>query len=355
MPRGVGLRCSFRSCGRFPRLPPLRVASAAIRHADEGHPKLRLAPLPSNDLPCGMKTHLMPAVTSETRPPLAKTAERRPIRSRVPQRESLGRAPTLADKGGVASVDRAFEIMGAFRPDDKALPLREISQRCNLRTSTVRRIAQSLSRHGYLQILKDGSYQVGPSPLILGALYRHSFRLGDLLLPLMRELADQTGESASVYVRRGDVRVCLCRIDSTHDVRGNVQVGDVLPLDRGSGGRVLLAFSGVKGEIYETIRSEHCYASVGERENETAGISVPFFGAGNLMGTITLAGPRTRLDETFIANARALLLRIAARATTLLGGDPTPLNQSLAATLAGKRRGTRPPPRTASRRHRLPE
>ena len=297
----------------------------------------------------------MPTVTSQTRPTPTKAAERRLIRSRVPQRESPGREPTLGDKGGVAAVDRAFEILGAFRQDDKALPLMEISRRCSLRASTVRRIAQSLSRHGYLQILEDGSYQVGPSPLILSALYQQSFSLGDLLLPLMRELADQTGESASVYVRRGNVRVCLCRIDSTHDVRGNVRVGDVLPLDRGSGGRILLAFSGVKGPMYETIRSEHCYASVGERENETAGISVPFFGAGHVMGTITLAGPRSRLDETFIANARALLLRIAARATSLLGGDPTPLNQSLAAILAGKRRGTRPPPRTASRRHRLPE
>jgi hypothetical protein len=41
----------------------------------------------------------------------------------------------------------------------------------------------------------------------------------------MRELAEQTGESVSIYVRNGDVRVCLHRIDSRHAVRGNVREG----------------------------------------------------------------------------------------------------------------------------------
>ena len=295
-----------------------------------------------------MKTHAPPTVTSPKQSPLTRVAEQRLIRSRGLQRKSAPRRErTEADKGGVAAVDRALAILGAFRPGDNAMSLCEISQRCNLYPSTVRRIAQSLLRHGYLQRLEDESYQIGPAPLILGARYQHSVRLGDLLLPLMRELADQTGESMSIYVRSGDVRVCLHRVDSKHAVRANVREGDVLPLERGSGGRILLAFSGAKGELYETIRTEYCYASVGERDTETAGISVPFFGAGQVLGAITLAGPRSRIDKPFIANARALLLRAAARATSLLGGDASAINQSLAAILAGKRRSIRPAARSA--------
>ena len=224
-----------------------------------------------------MKTHATPTVTSPKQSPLARVVEQRLIRSRVSQRKSNPRRErTQADKGGVAAVDRALAILGAFRPDDNAMSLFEISQRCNLYQSTVRRIAQSLLRHGYLQRLEDESYQIGPASLILGARYQHSVRLGDLLLPLMRELADQTGESVSIYVRSGDVRVCLHRVDSEHAVRANVREGDVLPLERGSGGRILLAFSGAKDELYETIRTEYCYASVGERDTETAGSIGPF-------------------------------------------------------------------------------
>jgi DNA-binding IclR family transcriptional regulator len=248
---------------------------------------------------------------------------------------------TRTESGGVAAVDRALAILGAFRPGDMALPLCEISQRCNLYKSTVLRIAQSLLRRNYLQRLENGSYQIGPTPLILGALYQHSTKLGDVLLPLMRDLVDQTGESMSIYLRNGDVRVCLHRIDSTHAVRDDIREGDVLPLERGSGGRILLAFSGAKGEPYETIRTEYVYTSVGERDADTAGISVPFFGAGPVMGAMSLAGPRSRIDETFLANARVLLLRAAARATRSLGGDASALNQSLATTLAGKERSAR--------------
>jgi DNA-binding IclR family transcriptional regulator len=246
-------------------------------------------------------------------------------------------------EGGVAAVDRAFAILAAFEPTDKALTLAELAHRTKFYKSTILRIAQSLLRHGFLQRLEDGSYRIGPAPLMLGALYQRSMRLGDIMLPLMHEVADQTRESVSIYARKGDVRVCIHRVDSKHAVRDHVREGDVLPLERGSGGRILLAFSGAKGEPYETIRTEYCYASVGERDSETAGLSVPFFGSGQaLLGALTLAGPRSRIDETFIANARALLLRIASRATTALGGDSSPIDTALAMTLAGRRAAARP-------------
>jgi DNA-binding IclR family transcriptional regulator len=249
------------------------------------------------------------------------------------------RVPPLSNSGGVAAVDRALTILGAFEPSDQRLTLAELAQRTKFYKSTILRIAQSLLRQGYLQRLDDGNYQIGPALLMLGAIYQRSLRLGDILLPLMRELAEQTGESVSFYSRHGDVRVCLHRVDSKHAVRDHVREGDVLPLDRGSGGRILRAFSGAKGEPYETIRKEHCYASVGERDPETAEISVPIFGGGQLLlGALTLAGPRSRIDGTFIANARAQLLRVASRATRAFGGDATAMDDALAAASAFKRR-----------------
>jgi DNA-binding IclR family transcriptional regulator len=246
------------------------------------------------------------------------------------------------DRGGVAAVERALVILDAFGPADQRLSLAELSQRTTFYKSTILRLAQSLLRHGYLQRLDDGSYQVGPKPLILGAIYQRSLRLGDILLPLMHELAKQTGESVSFYSRHEEVRVCLHRVDSKHVVRDHVREGDVLPLDHGSGGRILLAFAGAKGEPYETIRNDHYYASQGERDPETAGISAPIFGSGQLLhGSLTLAGPRSRLTEALIDNARVPLLRIAARATGALGGDAAPIEVALASILTLKRRTTR--------------
>lgn len=267
-------------------------------------------------------------------------------RADAPQNPRKGGSGSTAthNEGGVAAVDRALEILAAFTPTDKALSLTELAQRTKFYKSTILRISQSLLRHNYLQRLDDGSYRIGPTPLMLGALYQRSLRMGDVLLPLMYELAEQTGESVSIYARTGDVRVCIHRVDSKHAVRDHVREGDVLPLERGSGGRILLAFGGARGQPYETIRKEYCYASVGERDAETAGVSAPFFGYGQvLLGALTLAGPRSRIDETFIANARAQLLRASSRATKALGGDASSIDAALALTLAGKRQNTRTP------------
>ena len=128
-----------------------------------------------------------PAVSPRDEPKAAKSR-------RGGKADGMGSA-TARSEGGVAAVDRALEILAAFEPTDKALTLAELALRTKFYKSTILRISQSLLRHNYLQRLDDGSYRIGPAPLMLGALYQRSMRLGDILLPLMHELAEQTGES----------------------------------------------------------------------------------------------------------------------------------------------------------------
>jgi DNA-binding IclR family transcriptional regulator len=246
-----------------------------------------------------------------------------------PEADVKAKSDDAGLSGGVAAVDRALSILGAFRRGDPPLPLVEITRRTKLDKRTILRIMQTVMRRNYVQRLESGCYRIGPTPLILGALYQSGLKLGDILLPLMRQLAEQTGETVAIYVRNGDVRVCLLRLDTNRAVRSHIREGDVLPLERGSGGRVLLAFAGARGEPYETIRREYYYASSGERDIETAGISVPFFGTSEVLGTLTLAGPRSRIDKAFVAHGRSLLLRAAARATNSLGGDAEPIKAAL--------------------------
>ncbi|WP_257125717.1 IclR family transcriptional regulator [Pandoraea sputorum] len=143
--------------------------------------------------------------------------------------------PEPKDSSGVAVIDRACAILFAFKPDDSALTLAELAARTGLYKSTLLRLAGALIQHRMLMRLDDGRYQLGPATFMLGALYQRSLNLGDILLPLMRELADVSGESVSFYVRDDAVRVCLHRVDSTHAVRFHVREGDVLPLEHGSG------------------------------------------------------------------------------------------------------------------------
>ena len=62
--------------------------------------------------------------------------------------------------------------------------------------------------------------------------------------PVLAALRDETGESTQLYVREGDLRVCVAAVERTGGgLKDIVPVGAVLPLDRGSGGRVLLAWA----------------------------------------------------------------------------------------------------------------
>lgn len=230
---------------------------------------------------------------------------------------------------GVAALDRALAILDAFTTADRSLSLAEIAMRTGLYKSTILRLANSLLRGRLLERLDDGRYRVGAGAFRLGALYQRSVVAVDILLPIMRDLSEQSLESVAFYVRSGEVRTCLYRVESKHPIRYTVREGDVLPLLAGSGGRVLAAFSGQQGEPYETIRKTCNFLAVGDRDPETAGLSAPVFGPGHaLIGALTLAGPSTRVDAAFLGRMKRPLLEAAARATRAFGEDASMLEQA---------------------------
>lgn len=234
-----------------------------------------------------------------------------------------------ASTNGVAALDRAIAILDAFAAAERSLSLAEIAARTGLYKSTILRLANSLLRGQLLERLDDGRYRVGPATFRLGALYQRSVAAIDILLPIMRDLAERSWESVAFYVRSGDVRTCLYRVESKHPIRYTIREGDVLPLLAGTGGRVLAAFSGVQGEPYETIRKTYHCLSVGDRDPETAGVSAPVFGPGHiLLGALTLSGPSTRVDAAFLQRMKNPLIEAAARATRAFGEDASMLEQA---------------------------
>src|SRR5262245_8669519 len=197
-----------------------------------------------------------------------------------------------AETGGVAAVDRALMLLGAFRAGDRGLTLAELATRAHLVKSTALRLLASLTHSGFVQRSEDGLYSLGPEIARLNGTFAASFSLEAAVMPALEKLAERTRETAAFHVRRGDGRICLHRVNSTLPLHVHVQVGEMLPIDRGAGGRALLAFSGEKGAIYERIRREGYSAMQGDRVPDLSGISAPVFGAqGELVGTVTLTLP----------------------------------------------------------------
>ncbi|MDS7594406.1 IclR family transcriptional regulator [Agrobacterium tumefaciens] len=227
------------------------------------------------------------------------------------------------NSAGVAAVERAASLLEAFTDRDYTLSLGELARRVELDKSTVLRIARSLAKHQLLVRNDDASWRLGPKLMKLGNIYQSTFRPSDIIEPLLADLVTQTGESAAVYVREGDERVCLFRHDSHQSIRHSARVGSTYPLDRGAPGRVILAFMGRSGAIYDDIRKAGFHATAGERDPQVASLAVPIFREGQvLFGSLTLTGPPARFSEDAIKK-NLEILRVAARKLSVaMGGEP---------------------------------
>lgn len=226
---------------------------------------------------------------------------------------------------GVAAVERALTILDAYTEQDRALSLAELAKRTGLYKSTLLRLAASLERRGYLTRLEDRNWRLGPATSRLGVIYQTGFELGEMVEPVLQSLAAATGETASFNVRDGNARVCLYRVESTQRLRDHVRQGEVLPLDRGAGGKVLLAYSGAPGPQFDAIRARGVCTAFGERDPALGGISAPVFGPrGALTGVINVSFPVSRLDAAGAARLEPVVQAHAARLTTRLGGLPVP-------------------------------
>lgn len=215
-----------------------------------------------------------------------------------------------AAPGGVAAVDRALSLLAAFRDGDDGLGLAELAERTRMYKSTVSRLLASLEHAGWVIRLDSGRYAVGPAVARLHAVYAQNFSLDRVVMPVLRALVEATGESAAYHVRQGRDRLCLYRVDSPHPVRDHARVGDLLPLGKGAGGRVLVAFDPELTEWerkdrvhYAKVRADGFEALIGDRHSEIAGISVPVFRkSGELAAALTLTMPVHRYDARYVKN-----------------------------------------------------
>jgi DNA-binding IclR family transcriptional regulator len=221
-------------------------------------------------------------------------------------------ADEQAAPGGAAAVDRAVSLLAAFRAGDSALSVTELAERTRLYKSTVLRLLASLAKGRLLQRRADGRWALGPELARLAAIYAASFSLEDVVLPEMRELVRRTQESVAFHVRQGEQRLVLFRVDSPQLLRDHVRPGDLLPLNRGAGGRVLMAYGGARGRVYDQVRRDGYLMITGDRVPGLVGISAPVWNAAReLVGALTLTVPEPRLLPQCVVELRASAARLS--------------------------------------------
>jgi DNA-binding IclR family transcriptional regulator len=203
---------------------------------------------------------------------------------------------------GIQVVDRAVLVLDAVARGGPC-SLAELQRATDLPRPTAYRLAVALVRHGVLARDADGRFVLGRRLAAWGAVAGRG--LPDAGRPVLARLSETTGESAQLYVREADHRVCVAVHERPSGLRDTVPVGVALPLTKGSGGKVLLAWSTRAGSVrgvdpgeLAAVRRRGWAASVGEREPGVASVSAPVITSdGRLLAAISVSGPIDRLGR----------------------------------------------------------
>lgn len=228
-------------------------------------------------------------------------------------------APTEPQSDGVAAVDRAMLIMRCIAGGREPITLADLSRATGLYKSTLLRIIASLERASLVNRRKDGRYTLGHFANELGRAHEQAYRILEVVQPLLEAMVENGSESASFHVYHDDThRQCLLRVDSHHSTLDRIRVGDLLPLERGAAGKLIVSYH-LTGQ--EPSSTNLLAVSMGERDPNCAAVSSPVFSAGDeFCGAISLSGPKERFSETSIPWLSGMVLDAARKATLVLGG-----------------------------------
>ena len=144
-------------------------------------------------------------------------------------------------------------------------------------------------------------------------------------------LRDATGESAQLYRRQGDQRICVATAERLSGLRDSVPTGTVLTMQAGSAAQILLAWEDPEkirrglqsakfnASVLSAVRRRGWAQSVGEREPGVASVSAPVRGPnGKVIAAVSISGPVERLSRQPGRLHSAAVVATAARLTEFI-------------------------------------
>lgn len=255
-------------------------------------------------------------------------------------------ASPATGNSGVAPLlvlGKITDILDSFTLESPSLSLAEIRSRTGLPTSTTQRLVTNLVAQGFLD-RDDDRFRIGLKMAYWSAPAVRGIKAIDLLAPLLRELRQATGESATLFRADDDYRVCIAVDETRHELKQDVHVGKVAPLTVGSAGRVLLAWNDdlresilarpipdlaastitdpaeLRGVLDQTRRDGFAITR-NERIDGLVGLAAPVFEpSGRVRMAMGVSGPAARIKPHMLEEWAPMLVETAERATRLIGG-----------------------------------
>ncbi len=243
---------------------------------------------------------------------------------------------TTPPQGAQAAL-RAIRLLKLFTTEQPELQLAEVSGHADLNKTTTHRLLQALQSESLLdRNPANGAYRLGPALMALGVQALSSNDLRRQARPLLRALAEESGETATLEVPIDDTMLILDEVTGSHFVGAAGNVGTRWPIHATSTGKALIAFDeqGVdrlkkrlatltpqtitdrdqlENQLAE-IRRRGFAETVDELEDGFSGVAaVVRGGTGQVLGALSICGPTQRLSKGRRAKLGATLRAAAER------------------------------------------
>jgi DNA-binding IclR family transcriptional regulator len=225
-------------------------------------------------------------------------------------------------------LDRAVGILDTIARVGPCT-LADLVRETGLARPTAHRLAVALEKQFLVVRDGEGRFRLGARLVGWGAAAGAALALVEPARAVLARLSAETGESAQVYVREGDQRVCVATHERPTGLRDTVPLGAVMPLTKGSGGRVLLAWAvdrdrfEVDAAVLDRVCDLGWAATVGEREAGVASVSAPVRVGEQVVAALGVSGPAERLGPDPGARFAAPVLAAAAELAHARGAPVT--------------------------------
>jgi len=226
---------------------------------------------------------------------------------------------------GVGVLDKVVRILATLESGPHSLS--ELVAVTGIARPTAHRLAVALEFHRLVSRDFSGRFILGARQGELAAAAGED-RLLAIAAPALAALRDASGESAQLFKRQGDQRICVATAERLSGLRDSIPVGSALTMQAGSSAQVLLAWEepeklhrGLVGAKFNAatlsaVRRRGWAQSIGEREVGVVSIAAPVHSPSNkVIAAVSISGPLERLGRQPGRLHAASVVATAARLT----------------------------------------
>jgi DNA-binding IclR family transcriptional regulator len=248
---------------------------------------------------------------------------------------------------GTQAVRRALAVLNAFTEAQPELGLTAVSRAVGLNKATTYRLLMALESRGLVAKGRAGDqYRLGPELIALGVRAMRSSDVRAVSRPELEQLAQATGETATLEVLAGSDVLILDEVRGSHLVGATHWIGTRWHAYATSTGKAMLAFlppaqlrrslparmplatrgQRSRADLYRELAQirERGYATnLEELEAGFAAVGAPIFNHdGSAVAAVSLGGPRARFTDKRIKQLAQRVRASAALISRQLGFRP---------------------------------